>query len=183
MPRIKRGSEWQAKSRFPELTAKLIAELRNGREFGQPVIEEQQLPRTDALRVTVIWDEWNDVPYEDRSVAILQAYEDAEGKAVRERIALATGFTVPEAYETGLLPFQVLALVRKDDPISAEQCRQAMIEEGASMLFSPDRPQLRFATQEEAEACVKRLVKRLPGSEPIWTISQDVGQIEPRVFA
>ena len=43
-----------------------------------------------------------------------------------------------------------------------------MIEEGASLLFGADQPQLRFATEEDAEAARKRLGARLPGSEAVW---------------
>ena len=35
------------------------------------------------------------------------------------------GLTVPEAWEAGLLPFQVTAVVRDDDPVTPEQCREA----------------------------------------------------------
>jgi hypothetical protein len=58
-----------------------------------------------------------------------------------------------------------------------DQCRQALIEEGASILFGEDGPQLRFATEEEAEAARKRLAERLPGSEPVWVITKEVGTI------
>ncbi|HUY89769.1 MAG TPA: hypothetical protein VMV10_13630 [Pirellulales bacterium] len=182
MPRIKREVELEVKPKFSSLVEQLADELRNNRAYGQPVIEEMRLPRTDALRVTVIWDNWEGVPFEDRSNTILQAYEDVEGRGFRERIVLATAFTFPEAYEVGMLPYQVLPLVRKDDPVSVEKCVEAMVEEGASLLFAPDEPQLRFAKREEAEACVKRLVKRLPKSEPVWAITRDVGRIEPRAL-
>ena len=59
-----------------------------------------------------------------------------------------------------------------------EQARKAMIEEGASVLFGADKPQLRFATEQDAEAARKRLAARLPDSEPIWIITKDVGMIE-----
>ena len=31
-----------------------------------------------------------------------------------------------------------------------------------------------FATREEAEACRKRLIEKLPDSVPIWIISRDI---------
>jgi hypothetical protein len=77
-----------------------------------------------------------------------------------------------------MLPYQVIPAVRKGDPVTLEQCRQALIEEGASMLFGADSPQLRFATAEEAEASRKRLAQRLPKSEPVWIISKEVGTVE-----
>src|SRR6266446_5364437 len=92
---------------------------------------------------------------EDRTATILRAYEQAEGREYRDRIALASGLTVPEAQAAGMLPYQVIAAVRKGDPVTAEQCRQALIEEGASTLFGEDQPQLRFSTEQEAEAAQK----------------------------
>jgi len=49
------------------------------------------------------------------------------------------------------------------------------------IAFDPKTPQLRFASQEQAEACVKLLVKALPGSEPVWVIGKEVGAIEQNV--
>jgi hypothetical protein len=141
------------------------------------VIHEQEFP-SGGIRATVIWDEWDHLPLEDRTSVILQAYERAEGRGYREKLALASGLTVPEAYSAGMLPFQIIAALRKGDPVTAEQCRQTMIDEGASILFGADKPQLRFASEEEAEAARKRLAQRLPNSEPVWVITQEVGKVE-----
>jgi hypothetical protein len=141
------------------------------------VIEEEAFP-TGKLRVNVIWDEWDRAPLEDRTATILRAYEQAEGREYRDRIALASGLTVPEAHAAGMLPYQVIAAVRPGDRVTREQCRQALTEEGASILFGKDSPQLRFATEEEAEAARKRLADRLPNSEPVWVITKEVGVVE-----
>jgi hypothetical protein len=154
------------------LADKLAAELKANRDFGQPLIYEQEYP-TKKSRVMVVWDEWADASLEERSAIILRAYEQAEGASARERIALASGLTVPEAAAAGLLPFQVILGLRATDPVSPAQAREAMLEQGASTLNEEDGLQLRFATREEAEACRERLVKQLPGSEPIWIISRD----------
>jgi hypothetical protein len=77
-----------------------------------------------------------------------------------------------------MLPYQVIAAVRKGDPVTVDQCRQALIQEGASVLFGEDNPQLRFAAEEEAEAARKRLATRLPNSEPVWVITKEVGTVE-----
>ena len=53
-----------------------------------------------------------------------------------------------------------------------------MVEEGASLLLSKDRPLLRFQTEEDAEAAKQRLIQRLPGSDAVWVITQDVGTVE-----
>jgi hypothetical protein len=159
------------------LASRLADELRSNRESGQPVIYEQLFP-SDRLRITVIWDEWDHLLPEERTEVILRAYDQAEGPGYRDRIALASGLTIPEAHAAGMLPVQIIAALRSGDPVTSEQCRQAMIEEGASTLLAPDRPQLRFANLERAEAARKRLIQRLPKSDPVWVISQDVGAVE-----
>jgi hypothetical protein len=60
--------------------------------------------------------------------------------------------------------------------VTADQARQAFLEEGAS-------PQLRFATEEGAEACRRRLIGRFPGMEDDWiihreTTAQDIARAE-----
>jgi hypothetical protein len=176
MPRIILGHE-RERPRYPNLVAELAEELRHSRRFGQPLIREQRFPKTDVIRTTVIWDKWEPLHDEDRLATILEAYEEVEGDEFRNRVALAIGLTVPEAHEAGLLPVQVATALRASDPVTAEQCRDAMIEVGASLLLSPERPVLRFATVEEAEQCVRELVKRLPGSEPVWSITKDIARI------
>jgi len=174
MPRIRRDPEKTTRSRHPDLVRELVEELRHSRDFGQPLIEELCFPKTNNLRVQVIWDKWDPISDEDRYQTILEAYQQVEGKELRDRIALAIGLTVPEAQQLGLLPFQVVPMVRKGDPVTLEQCREAMLAQGASILFDPGKPQLRYATREEAEACKQRLSEQLPGSEPVWAIAEDV---------
>ena len=69
----------------------------------------------------------------------------------------------------------ILALLRKDDPVSWEACRDAMLAEGASLLFGSKNPELRFATEEEAEAARQRLIVAVPGSDEVWVVTRDVG--------
>jgi hypothetical protein len=73
------------------------------------------------------------------------------------------------------LPYRVLALLRKGDPVSWEACREAMLVEGASILFGSKSPELRFATEEEAEAARQRLIVAVPGSDEVWAVTRDVG--------
>ena len=80
-------------------------------------------------------------------------------RIARDRIALASGLTVPEAHAAGMLPFQVFPALRRGDPVTLDQCRQALIDEGASILFGADNPQLRFATEEDAEKARERLAQ------------------------
>jgi hypothetical protein len=132
----------------------------------------------ERIRATVIWDDWERLSLEHRTSVILEAYARAEGPEFRSKIMLASGLTVPEAESAGMLRFQIITALRKGDPVTLDQCREAMINVGASTLLNPDLPQLRFATREEADAAIKELVKQLPGSEPVWVITQDVGRVD-----
>jgi hypothetical protein len=173
MPRKRIGPEVRTGSVNKELAEELAAELKSNHEFGQPVIYEHAF-RTGKVRVTVMWDAWQDIPLQERSATILRAYEIAEGTETRDRIVLASGLTVPEAQAAGMLSFQIIAAVRKGDPVTHDQVKQAMLDEGGSLLFHWNRPQLRFATAEEAEAARQRLIRRFPGSEDVWIIDREI---------
>lgn len=173
MPRKRISPEARIGSVNKKLAEELAAELKSDREFGQPIIYEHVF-RTDKVSVTVIWDAWRDVALQERSATILCAYEMAEGPESRDRIVLASGLTVPEAHAAGMLPFQIIAALRKGDPVAYDQVHQAMLDEGGSMLFHRNRPQLRFATGEEAEAARQRLIQRYPGSEDVWIIDREI---------
>jgi hypothetical protein len=156
-----------------ELAEKLAAELRSDREYGQPFIYEQEY-RTGKLRVTVVWDAWEGMPLPERSATIGRAYELAEGPSSRDRIALASGLTVPEAHAAGMLPYEIIPAVRKGDPLTEGEARQALMEEGGTQLGHWRKVQLRLATQEEAEAARQRFIARFPGSEEAWVIHRDI---------
>ena len=111
---------------------------------------------------------------QERSATILRAYELAEGIPYRERVALASGLTVPEAHAAGMLPFELIAAVRKGDPVTTDQAHQAMLDEGATELEHWRKVHLRFATQEEAESSRQRLIRRFPGSDEVWIINREV---------
>jgi hypothetical protein len=173
MPRRKIGVQSALTATNTGLAEKLAQELKSNRDYGQPLVYEQEYA-TKKARVTVIWDEWADASLEERTAVILRAYELAEGGDAREKIALASGLTVPEATAAGMLPYQVLPARRATDPVAPEDIRAAMLEQGASRMNAEDGLQLRFATREEADGCRARLSARLPDSEPIWIISRDV---------
>jgi hypothetical protein len=177
MPRKRRSVEAQLRRPIGDLVEQLAGELKSARESGQPMIEEQEFP-TGKTRVTVVWDKWERIPLEDRTAVIFRAYDLAEGPGFSATIALASGLTVPEAHAAGMLPFQIIPALRREDPVTLEQCHQAMMDEGASILADPSKPQLRFATEEDAEASRKRLARRLPNSEPVWVVTQEVGKVE-----
>ena len=173
MPRRQVG-EQEPRLVSGDLVKRLADELKSQRETGQPMIYEHKFDG-GRIRVTVVWDEWASMTLEDRTSVILDAYAQAEGADFKKKIVLASGLTVPEAESVGMLPFQIITGLRKGDPVTPEQCREAMIKVGASTLLDPNRPQLRFATTQEADATVKALITQLPGSDPVWIVSQDVG--------
>ena len=173
MPRKRIGPDFPLADATAGLAEKLATELKSGQDYGQPLIYEQEF-RTGKVRVTVIWDEWDGMPLQARSATILKAYETAEGAESRERIALASGLTVPEAQAAAMLPYQILTALRKSDPVTNEQARQAFLEEGASQLVNRQALQLRFATAEEAQAARQRLIRRFPGSDDAWIINREL---------
>lgn len=173
MPRKRIGPDAHIGSINKELAEHLAAELKSNREFGQPVIYEHVF-RTGKARIIVIWDTWLNVPLQERTATILRAYEIAEGAESRDRIALASGLTVPEAHAAGMLPYQIITALRHSDPLTYDQARQAMLEEGGSLLFHPLKIQLRLATEEEAETARQHLIRRFPGSEDVWLINREV---------
>jgi hypothetical protein len=173
MPRKQTGPETWAEEGDKALAQRLADELRVTTEGGQPLIDEREF-RTGKIRVNVIWDEWDGIPLPVRSATILQAYASAEGPEFRDRIALASGLTVPEAHAAGMLPYQILPALRSGDPVSEEDVHRAMLAEGASRLLEPETPRLWFPTKEEAEAGRRRLATRLPTSEAIWIINREI---------
>src|SRR5947209_19910523 len=120
MPRKRRDFETPPPRTVGRLVERLVDELKSNRQSGQPLIDEEEFP-TKKLRVNVIWDEWDRIPLEARTATILRAYEQAEGPEFRDRIALASGLTVPEAQAAGWLPFQLIPAVRKNDPVTLDQ--------------------------------------------------------------
>src|ERR1700738_5231643 len=106
MPRKRRGFEEPSRRTVGSLVERLVDELKSDRQSGQPMIEEEEFP-TGKLRVNVIWDEWDRVPLEDRTATILRAYEQAEGREYRDRVALASGLEVPGGHPGGMFAFHV----------------------------------------------------------------------------
>jgi hypothetical protein len=173
MPRIKMGFDDQPRKTDAKLVERLVDELKADRESGQPFIYEQGFS-TGKVRILVIWDDWKDLPLEERTNIILSAIEQSDGKDYRAKVALASGLTVPEAVAAGMLPYQIITARRQGDKVTLEQCWNAMLAEGASKLFGPNILQLRFPTEDSAEACRQRLIKKLPNSDEIWIVSREI---------
>ena len=89
-----------------------------------------------------------------------------------ERLMGELGYLADPAYELGMLPYRLHPSVRSTDPVTELACNRAMRELGASDLFMPGKPVLRFASEEEAEKARSHLEKQLPGSH--WLLDKDV---------
>ena len=121
----------------------------------------------------VIWDEWADASLEERSSVTCVPMSKPKGKRPAKRSARqrSDGAGGDGGRDASLPDYHRPAA---SDPVKPEEVNAAMLEQGASELNKEDGLQLRFATKEEAEACLKRLSEKLPGSEPIWIISRDI---------
>lgn len=168
MPRHVRSDTTTAE-RMDELVLELARELNRPKSFGQPIILEDQTPKTNTVRTQVVWDRWDECPEHLRTDAILEAYESAFGTDFRRKITLALGVTLPEAIAIGLLPYQVLYRT-KGMKKENEKAYRAMREFGATTLEDSERPMLRFATLDAADVAVELLEKKIPGSK--WTIKE-----------
>jgi hypothetical protein len=173
MPRKQIGPDLPLAAARLDLAKQLAAELKSNREYGQPVIYEQTF-RTGMARVNVLWDRWNGHSLEQRTSTILRAFEMVEGPGALDRVVLATGMTIPEAVAAGMLPYQIIPVLRPGDPVDRDQVRQAMLEEGASDLIPGEWPHLRCSTLQEAEAAHDRLNQRLKLPVPLWLINKDL---------
>ncbi len=173
MPRV-RIENTEAPARVHgALRKRLVEELKSNRESGQPFIYEEAFP-SKKIRLLVLWDELEGLSPEQRTDTILAALEESDGKDYCEKLTLVSGLTIPEAFAAGMLPYEILTAHRKSDPVTLDQCRDAALAEGASKLFGSGVVRLLFPTDAAAEACRKRLSKRLPGSEPIWLVQDHI---------
>jgi hypothetical protein len=146
------------------LVADLAREIKEPRRIGQPIILERAGMGNQSIVVHVIWDRWEDCPRDLRADIILDAYERALGPEYREKISLPIGIVVPEATAMGLLPYDFRMRRQQRPQGPTEEERQVMIEAGASTLSDPRRPQLRCATEDDADATYQYLRERLPNS-------------------
>ena len=89
----------------PSLVAEIAEELRRRQETGDPeapLVIQEDVPRTDYVHVTVIWDRWGALPAEERGRIILEAYEQARGVDAAQAISIAVGLTRDQARRLGL---------------------------------------------------------------------------------
>ena len=67
------------------------------------LIEEDAEPASSPVHLMVVWDRWSEVPEEDRSTLILEAFGKTNPTVQRlARVTLAMGLTKAEAATMGL---------------------------------------------------------------------------------
>jgi hypothetical protein len=157
-----------ARSEFIKVLAKeLTVESSTPR---QPFIFEQEIPETDTFHVIVFWERWTDVPPEERSSIILDAYEQAD-PATAPNVTIAMGVTMDEAIRMNLLPFRVESAIRNaNSGVNVGKLKKTMLEQGA--VERSGGLELRFPTRQLAEEALERLCNKAP--EGNWTIAETV---------
>ncbi len=88
-----------------EYVERIAQEIRSDNSDGPndaPYIIEEPVPYSNHLRVTVIWDVWNEASIEDRGRVILRAYQEARGLEDMLAITIAMGLTRQEADRLGI---------------------------------------------------------------------------------
>jgi len=168
MPIIRNGTTNTNKTAL--LRSRLIHELREPAVRGFPLVLENQIGQTRKYHVTIIWDEWGDLPLQTRSRIILDAYEEVFPDKTG-RISIAQGLTMSEAISLGLFPYKVIALpTRVEESFLRDRVVDALKRRGA--IRGQYDLELRYRTVEEAELARAELQKEIPGD--FWTIVQEM---------
>ncbi|HEX8201854.1 MAG TPA: hypothetical protein VF590_15365 [Isosphaeraceae bacterium] len=174
MPVIRpRRREWQAQRPRAEYVEQIAREIRGEVTTGaRPVIFEIPMNGSKTYHVIVVWDEWEDIPMDERTSIVTEAYEifdtgrDVED-AITPRITTAIGVTAGEAVQLNLLPYQVKPTIVSgltDREDIQQKVRQAMREEGA--IEFAGGPLLAFPSRPMADEALGRLTANVP--EGYW---------------
>ena len=146
-----------------ELKIKLINEWKNPKDSGLPIIIEDETPTTNAIRLSVIWDEWELIPRNVRTQMIMEAYQAAKGFVTGQhqpQITLAIGYDVDEAVNVGLLPYKIECLDKNEEVNRQEEVDKLLRELGA--WDHGGELELRFTSREDVEKAYINLVKKMP---------------------
>lgn len=87
-------------SRPPEaeqLLAALVAEWREPKETGQPVILLEEKSPGGSVHVIVVWDQWGELTQQERSEVVMDACEEVQGADTALAVTVAMGLTPTEA--------------------------------------------------------------------------------------
>ena len=80
-----------------ELTRRLVEEWRHPKESGQPLILLKCGAEHQPTHVYVIWDDWADLPQQERSEIIMDAFESTHSPEEALDVTVAMGLTPEEA--------------------------------------------------------------------------------------
>jgi hypothetical protein len=139
----------------------LAAELATPRATGQPNIFENRIGQTQRYNVSVLWDDWADLPMQARARVILDAYESAFPDRA-PGVAIAMGLSTEDAVNMGWFPFTIEPDIARSDVDLRSRVTKAMSAEGLVAGA------LRFRTLEETKAARNRLRSAVPDAE--WII-------------
>jgi hypothetical protein len=128
-----------------------------------PLIFEIPLELSDRKDILVVWDAFRDVPSEDRSAVILDAY-----KGQNLRIAQELGVSMEEALGQGLLPYAVRSMAKPED-LDGTAWSTAVRDEGGFPHPGSGEPQFYFPSRAMAEEARSRLAARIPTG--MWAVA------------
>jgi len=171
------GSSDIPSSKVDELKSKVkqalgIAQTAAGMA-AQPYVIRERGGIPEYVHYYVIWRDFDGVDRETRSKIILDAVYDEFGAEHGLRTTVAMGLTPPEAAGLGFLSYKVEPTPRKTDSprIEDERYRTAADAEAQNTLMGAGSRELRYATEQEADAAMQRLLKALPGS--YWSVAKE----------
>lgn len=159
-------------ARVQQMIGRLAQEIRGGVTSApvvQPIIYENRIGQSQSFHVTVIWDEWDDLPLQARSRIILDAYEQADPSMIG-RITIAMGLTSEDGGTLGFYPFVVIPMLKRADEPLRERIGEAMRTAGAKE--DAHGLKLRFRTLEEADQALAQLQSQVPG--PFFALVQEL---------
>jgi len=155
------------------LTVALADAIRqNAHHRTDPIVVIDRIDETNSAHVVVIWDRWEGVPASQRRKTILEALT-ASKTLLDLTITSAIGATSLEAFQSGLLPYSIVATHRQGDSVPLGKLARAMDDEEEGVhIKGGGSAQLRFPTLDQAEDAYRRLSTHVPG--PYWAIVQEV---------
>lgn len=92
-----RHNDQQAQNRLEQRLTEEFA--HPSPEYAQPFINIEQ--PGNRFHLLVIWDDWEPLSQQDRSVLIMNSYRQAEGEDAASRVSVAMGLTQREADRLG----------------------------------------------------------------------------------
>jgi hypothetical protein len=171
------ATETLSPPRHAKLIGKLANRLRENLDVPSlPLIVQNRTPRTRTVHLLVVWDEWQNVPNAERSEIVTTAYAVAHPDD-QFAVNFPLAYTPSEALSLGYLPYRIVALVRPTDRIRKPEIERAMRSVGGIYLKVGTAPQLRFASQAQAEDAYRSLATKLPS--PVWTLIQEQSGSDP----